>query len=813
MHRANLLLLTVLLILGGCRHAVLGKPAFIGASATAGFGAETRCEGEADALPVDLAVAYASVITVNHAPPIRCADALFYRAPTEAAAAQSRTVAEADPSIVFALDWLFWAAYAPISASNSVDASSATQHRSERVTRALSELDAMSQRRPPPTIVLGDLPDFARAPTSAARPVETLGTTEVAEINAVIRAWAVDRPWVVLVPVSAWPLDVTRAESAPLMQQDGLHPTAEGLVFAMQRICEALEARGLVQARDWRHDEPLDQSLLAAAAKASMNSGSAGWLDKASMYLAYRALNAELERTPPDCAAIERQVGRLIGPAPELDADPTGSGLGVTMAMTSVALSAQLCPNALGPLRRCLDQLSFDVRRARPNPFRLELWIDLSRCLGREEEVMERLGVLCRELGCEWGPYAQILESECRQFRGTSDADLRAAAQRRAGIVAMIGGPVATRDRGMKLLGERVDPVASADAVPLNTRGELPMAAEPPSSEQRNALFVRAVTIQKVVGLVLDLRAAASIGVDGAQESADQLLSAIVSQMGEDACQLAIDIDDELCKSRFLPNGGVVMRGYCDPVNRLQWGAFTSGGELSFSVRAGEVTAMSGAPPDSAELMAAKDAQVAVGLAGRFGAPDGVFTLIDGAWILTSVAADGTTATSRALDVKDRRVLTARARAPLGEARALPACDDLPALWRAIWDGAQESGCDVVFPFGVRVDGSFEAIVVRVEHGSPDPPTPTDANSAIEVLIGRRLPTASEPLLIEIPAARATLVGVVAPGSAARCVRPRTPMRLHAVWADAAGARHTGEVTSIRGGTDLTMAVTCAPSK
>lgn len=820
MSRAVLLLLAAA-TLGGCRHAVLGNPAFIGASATAGIGAETKCDGEADALPVDLAVVYAAVVTAKHAEPIRCADALFYRAPVEAAAAQCRTIAEAEPSVVIALDWLFWAAYAPTAEAAEEAPRSAAQVRSDRITQALAELDAMSQLRPPPTIVLGDLPDFARSPTSKSRPVEAIGAAEVAELNAAIRAWAGARPHVVLVEVSEWSQGSARADGTPLMQSDGLHPTAEGLVFVMQRICEALEGRGLIQPSDWRRSDPLDQALVAAAARASMKSGSAGWLDKASMYLAYRSLNEEIERKPPDCAAIERQVARLLDPAPELDADPTGSGFGATMALMSVASAAQLCPDVVDSLRQCLDRLAFDVRRVRPNPFRLELWIDISRHLDRDEEVRERLGVLCRDLGCEWGPYAATLESECRFLRTTSAKAQREMAERRAAVVAMIGGPVATRERGVKMLEGIAAQGETSGAVAPSASMALTIPVEPVATEHKKSDFNRALQVQRVLELVLDLRAAASIGVPEADHAADELLASLVSTAGVHACRLAVDFDPALCSSPFLPNGGVAMRGYCEPADRLKWGIYGSDDALTVSLRSNstevrQVTPEGGSSSGPAAAESPKHApsqQIEVGLIGRFGAPDGTFTLVDDASIVTSVAADGTTLRSRALDHNDHRVLAARPRAALGEARPLAACDDLPKLWRAIWDEAQSAGCDAIFPYGIRVDGAFEQIVVRVERGSPDPQAPNHAASGLEVLFGRTLPKPADPLVLEIPTTRATIVGVVAPASVTRCVRPGAPMRLHAVWTDAMGARHTGEVIALRGASELAMSVACDPRK
>lgn len=836
-------LAVVAFTLPACQHATLGKPAFVGASATAGVGAATSADPEGE-LPVDLAVAYDAVVEVGHDDAHRCADGLFYQRPVEAAREQAAALADTEPSVVFAVDWLFWAAYAPVSdrgptatalregpmpalGGAGIQPSDALTQRLHRVDAALIELEALDAAQTP--VVLGDIPSFAGDAATLDRPVSTLSATDVAVLNARVATWAAARPWVVVLPVSSLAAGPrTLPDGTPLMQPDGLHPTAAGLVVMMQQSMAQLESRGLVKAGQWRRDPAAAMDRLPKAAREALDAPAAGWLDKAGMYLAYRSLEEQLDAEPVDCDAAVESVGRLFGPAPTLEKDPSGMGFGVTMATWAGRAALEKCPGALVPLRRCADRLGLDIRRSHPNAFRLELWAQLSEMLGRDREVDDRLARLCRELGPAWGDLAPVINQACARLRQASGDDWASAAAARARVVAMLGGAQPTLARGQWVLEQNArtrrdhgtEPTTRSVASPVDRRNAplpLPQIDFPPSNDARADLWMRSERARGAMAYLADLRGAAANGVADVEAASRDLLETIRASVGDDGIAVAMDRMWREQDCVFLPNGGVVMRGYVEPAQRINWGPFVGEEPLSLSfegvVQPKQVTSQRPSPPAMQQLMDHRPA-IAIGLTGRFGAPDGAFTFIDGESVVTrmddsTVGDAGTTdgaamaLVSRPAAADDQPAVSIRPAPSEWVERPLGGVADLPGLWAVVWREAQLAGVDIAFPFGVRIDGSFESITVRVERGAESAPSPTEATSSMALLFGAPLPITRTPTLVDLRDVDASLVGVVAPWSICRAVRPDTPMTLHAVWVDAGGTKHTAEVVGVRGGTGL----------
>ncbi|MGI9432337.1 MAG: hypothetical protein ACR2PQ_08995, partial [Myxococcota bacterium] len=132
-----------------------------------------------------------------------------------------------EPTLVVAVDFVFWFAH-------SVRLSRA---RRDAVAQALGLLDRFEC-----PLVVGDLPSLA----TNEIPAETRpGPTELAALNAEIRAWAAERENVEVLSLSG-----AQTLQADWLQSDGLHPNSAGLEELSRRT---LVAAGLGEL-GWRFD-------------------------------------------------------------------------------------------------------------------------------------------------------------------------------------------------------------------------------------------------------------------------------------------------------------------------------------------------------------------------------------------------------------------------------------------------------------------------------------------------------------------------------------------------------------------------------
>jgi len=207
---------------------ILARPFVVGASVSAGFAAPRIAEVLRGALPG---------ATVGDA-----ANVMFFRDADRAGRAQIDAALAARPSLVVAVDFLFWYAYQGAPADDAAS-----------LERGLAELDRVVAAGVP--VVVGDVPDMHGAsplmlPRSRIPPVDALAT-----MNARIAAWASSRKLVVLAPMAAWAAPLRahgRVALAPgeapvpadsLMAPDGLHPNALGLWYLLDHVDQALTAR------------------------------------------------------------------------------------------------------------------------------------------------------------------------------------------------------------------------------------------------------------------------------------------------------------------------------------------------------------------------------------------------------------------------------------------------------------------------------------------------------------------------------------------------------------------------------------------
>ena len=227
--------LCVLCACASPRDGAFERVAVIGASLSAGFELEAEAGGA-----LDLAGVLECALTAPHAPVASAADIFFFLQPGETGARLARKAAETNPTLVVALDFLFWFA-----------AAAADAERPARLEAGLRLLEGFAC-----PVIVGDLPDMSEAVGRVLSPRQVPAPAVLAELNGRIRAWARGRAAVV-VPLSemiakmrageevrAGSRVYSGAEARKLLQGDRLHPTVEGLACAAVAALEAFSGAG-----------------------------------------------------------------------------------------------------------------------------------------------------------------------------------------------------------------------------------------------------------------------------------------------------------------------------------------------------------------------------------------------------------------------------------------------------------------------------------------------------------------------------------------------------------------------------------------
>jgi len=223
-------------------EALLERVAVIGASASAGYG----LGADAHKKPLTLARVIESGLLSERATVIDASSELTFVDPLRSTKVALKSLEVGDPTLVVALDYLFWFGYGASWGGED--------KRLAALERGLQSLEGL--RCP---ILLGDFPDMrsalkAKAPILPAAAVPEPAT--LAKLNERLAAWAKEHPNVIIVPLSKlmgallageelrvgpnlWSKDSVSA----LLQPDGLHPTLEGTtaiwLFAVERLLEA----------------------------------------------------------------------------------------------------------------------------------------------------------------------------------------------------------------------------------------------------------------------------------------------------------------------------------------------------------------------------------------------------------------------------------------------------------------------------------------------------------------------------------------------------------------------------------------------
>lgn len=224
---------------------VLERVAIIGASVSEGFQAAPGWQA-----------AFEASLVRERACVANAATALVFMGPKTYAAPQLERVLAERPTLVLAVDFLFWFGYGTLDFEGGALATG--EARLALFERGLALLDKLEC-----TLAVGDLPDMSAAVGRMLEARQVPQPATLDKLNARLAAWAKPKHNVVVVPLAAWmrelqakkPVRIGAAAYAPTetarwMQTDALHPTAEGLAALATLVGAELEARKLVTKKE-----------------------------------------------------------------------------------------------------------------------------------------------------------------------------------------------------------------------------------------------------------------------------------------------------------------------------------------------------------------------------------------------------------------------------------------------------------------------------------------------------------------------------------------------------------------------------------
>ena len=234
------------------KRDLLEEVVVLGASASAGFGVRITAD-HPSGTPVARELNLAAVLEVVLPERTRLrseSTAFFFASPLETGKRQITAAIEAKPTLVVAIDYLFWFGYGVAGGEDPQDEEA---RRLARLERGLAELERLGDV----PIVLGDLPDMSDSVGRMLRERQMPSAAALKAMNERIHAWAQDRPLVRSFPLAKL-IDQMRGgealtigtvqwsaeEAQQTLQWDRLHPSVDGLIVLAQQALVCLRADG-----------------------------------------------------------------------------------------------------------------------------------------------------------------------------------------------------------------------------------------------------------------------------------------------------------------------------------------------------------------------------------------------------------------------------------------------------------------------------------------------------------------------------------------------------------------------------------------
>ncbi len=250
-----------LLLLAALLAASPGEPptrriVVIGASVSDGFGVRLRTrqpDGSQPVMPVTLATLLRAAAKAPEVEVRTHATSMFFSNPEAFAKTSVERAVQDRPTLVLAIDWIFWSAYGWRGVEGKP--MKACDDRRALLESGLKALEPLAATGVP--IVLGDLPDMRQAIeggmlTEAMVPDAAC----LAQLNARLKAWVDAHPSVMLLdlsdvvrrtladqPVRACNRDWCVTDLGPMLQKDRLHPTLNGTLAVVAAALDAADHR------------------------------------------------------------------------------------------------------------------------------------------------------------------------------------------------------------------------------------------------------------------------------------------------------------------------------------------------------------------------------------------------------------------------------------------------------------------------------------------------------------------------------------------------------------------------------------------
>jgi lysophospholipase L1-like esterase len=218
----------------------LARVVVIGASLSTGFGLEHTL---ADVLAASLAH--------PHAPLANEGDLLMFTRPLRSGGEQLERALDAEPTLVVALDFLFWFGYGTIGADGPMASEPERLAMLERGLALFAELEC--------PLVLADFPDMSAAVGKMITKEQLPEKATLTKLSERVRAFAAARPKTLVLPFAELARTLkaeqevhigrhTYPRGSRLLQPDELHPTLEGMVAVGQLLLDELVKAELVLA-------------------------------------------------------------------------------------------------------------------------------------------------------------------------------------------------------------------------------------------------------------------------------------------------------------------------------------------------------------------------------------------------------------------------------------------------------------------------------------------------------------------------------------------------------------------------------------
>ena len=243
--------LLLIVFIGGCfqytKPITIERVAVTGASVTAGYGLITPpIKGNFGGYPINLKHIVDAMILAPHEEVAYFGHPMFFARPVVYGSELIEKVTAHEPTLIVAVDYLFWFAYGNVGFSGE-------EYRIKKFKDGLSILENIQTH-----LIIGNIPDVRKAIGKVLSASQVPAVETIQKMNNMLRSWAMLHPKVKVLNVyelyKALLDDTTLTTSSytwpagsqeKLLQKDMLHTTFEGTVAASLVVADAIGLEGL----------------------------------------------------------------------------------------------------------------------------------------------------------------------------------------------------------------------------------------------------------------------------------------------------------------------------------------------------------------------------------------------------------------------------------------------------------------------------------------------------------------------------------------------------------------------------------------